>query len=62
MTGSHSAVDFDFETQLEDIAAGLNTVLPPLTNIVRPYRYREMKNIRRWWRISQESLVKRAAA
>jgi hypothetical protein len=45
ITGIHSSVDFGFEKQIEDITKALNerpdhtkTMMPPMTNIVRPYR------------------------
>lgn len=41
ITGSHSSVDFGFENEIADrrITDG-NQLLPPLVNIVRPYRLR----------------------
>lgn len=44
ITGFHSSVDFDFENDIGAMVAesrsqtGVGT-MPPLTNIVRPYRY-----------------------
>ena len=44
ITGSHSAVDFDFEDEIQIMAEELNAkgvsvAMPATTNIVRPYRY-----------------------
>ena len=51
ITGYHSSVDFDFENTVDDIALGLiegyrgerQITMPPLTNIVRPYRTKGVK-------------------
>jgi len=38
ITGAHCAVDYDFNNELEGMAKVMKTTMPPLTNIVRPYR------------------------
>lgn len=38
ITGAHSAVDYGFEEELDRIYGGSGKTMPPLANIVRPYR------------------------
>ena len=38
VTGAHSSVDFGFDETLAKLAERAGVTLPPLTNIVRPYR------------------------
>ena len=38
ITGSHSSVDYGFENVLGRLIAGSNLTMPPIANIVRPYR------------------------
>ncbi|HEU5122035.1 MAG TPA: hypothetical protein VFT59_04260 [Candidatus Saccharimonadales bacterium] len=39
ISGAHCSVDYDFNTSIETIAIfSNNKIMPPLTNIVRPYR------------------------
>lgn len=51
ISGSHSSVDYDFETTLESMVTehmfntGKPTVMPPTSNIVRRYRYAPLPRI-----------------
>lgn len=38
ITGSHSSVDFGFENVLSQLIRGSDQTMPPIANIVRPYR------------------------
>lgn len=38
ITGSHSSVDFGFEIVLSSLIKGSDQTMPPIANIVRPYR------------------------
>ena len=56
ITGSHSSVDFDFEGTIEPMIrehifnTGTKAVMPPASNIVRPYRYSQLAEIDRFKR------------
>lgn len=54
ITGSHSSVDFDFESTLETMIkehtfnTETKTIMPPSSNIIRSYRYAELAEIDRF--------------
>ncbi|NCU38081.1 hypothetical protein EOL96_03450 [Candidatus Saccharibacteria bacterium] len=56
ITGAHSAVDFGFENAIEQFCSRYHMPMPPLTNIVRPYRLKGYKrrNIERYYKMTQQ--------
>ncbi|NCU38083.1 hypothetical protein EOL96_03460 [Candidatus Saccharibacteria bacterium] len=56
ITGAHSAVDYGFEMAIDIFCSNYKKKMPPLTNIVRPYRIKgyKRKNLKRYYKMTQQ--------